>query len=238
MTEFVLLFTVFWVAAFNTAIGPSGGVTFAVMVSTLPPGAAIPLHGMLEGVLAAVRAGSLRGHIDWTLTVPFSLGAVCGAVLGGFLVTDLPERALLLILGVFLLVLTWLAYFPARIAAPRIPIPMPLLGAVSSFATMFLGATGILVMAGLSPRLNDRHRLIATHAAAMSVQHGLKIIVFGLLGFEFGPYLDLFAGMLLAGVAGNWVGRRLLDRIPETLFRHALRVLVTALALRLIWQAI
>ena len=53
---------------------------------------------------------------------------------------------------------------------------------------MIVGATGPLMSVILAQILaNDRKALVATHAAAMTVQHGLKIVVFGLAGFAFRP---------------------------------------------------
>lgn len=236
MIEALLILAAFLVAVFNTAIGPSGGVTFAVMLSVLPPGAAVPLHGLQEGLLASYRAASLRQWINWKIAVWFMAGAIVGVIVGAFLVDDLPEKTLQLVLGLFLLGLTWIPMIPFRAIAMRFALPVSVLGAASTFATLFVGATGILVMVGLEPRLKDRFSLLATHSVAMTVQHGLKIAIFGFLGFAFSQYIWLLAGMLLAGAIGTWIGRRLLDRIPETVFRVAIRILVTILAVRLILQ--
>ena len=43
--------------------------------------------------------------------------------------------------------------------------------------------------------------------------------------------------MILGTVAGNWIGQRTLTRMPEKLFRRVFQVLLTVLALRLLFGA-
>ena len=52
-----------------------------------------------------------------------------------------------------------------------------------------------------------------------------------------GAYLPLIGLMILGTVAGNWIGQRTLTRMPEKLFRRVFQVLLTILALRLLFGA-
>jgi uncharacterized membrane protein YfcA len=111
--------------------------------------------------------------------------------------------------------------------------------ALLAVLTMFVGATGPLVSPVLARFLeNDRKGLVATHAAVMVAQHGLKIVVFGLAGFAFGRWLPLVAAMIASGFLGTLLGTRLLERMPEEKFRRWFRILITALAINLVWQGL
>ena len=68
----------------------------------------------------------------------------------------------------------------------------------------------------------------------MTVQHGLKIVVFGLAGFAFRRWLPLIAVMIASGFLGTVYGTRLLDRLPEESFRRWFRIGITVLALDLL----
>jgi len=68
----------------------------------------------------------------------------------------------------------------------------------------------------------------------MLFQHTIKVLVFGILGFAFAPWLPLLALILLAGVFGTVVGSRALTWLPEDLFRKILKTVLTALALNLL----
>jgi uncharacterized membrane protein YfcA len=111
------------------------------------------------------------------------------------------------------------------------------MGAVASFLTMFFGATGPFVAAMLAARLPVRQAYVGTHAACMTAQHGLKIVVFGVLGFAFAPWLPLIVAMIATGFAGTVAGTRLLHVLPEQHFRKALKAVLTLLALNLLLSA-
>ena len=61
----------------------------------------------------------------------------------------------------------------------------------------------------------------------------MKILVFGLLGFAFAPYVPLLAAMIATGFLGTLAGTALLRRVPEARFRIAFRAVLTVLAVDL-----
>ena len=100
---------------------------------------------------------------------------------------------------------------------------------------MFFGGTGPFVATFVQALGHDRLRHVATHASLMTLQHVLKSVAFGLLGFAFGEWLPLVGMMILAGFLGTAAGKRILVRTDERRFRVALNALLIILALRLIW---
>jgi len=72
----------------------------------------------------------------------------------------------------------------------------------------------------------------------MSIQHCLKIILFGFMGFTFSEYALLLFLMIFAGVLGTFIGRHILFKLPEKQFQLLSKLVISALALRLLWQAI
>jgi hypothetical protein len=82
-----------------------------------------------------------------------------------------------------------------------------LTGGISSFLTMFFGATGPFVATYTKALGLDRHRYVATHAALTTLQHLLKTFVFGFLGFAFGPWVGAILLMIAAGLRARlWAG--------------------------------
>jgi len=100
--------------------------------------------------------------------------------------------------------------------------------------TMFVGATGPFAAAMLSTARLRRLPLVATHAACMTAQHGLKIVVFGVLGFAYGEWAWLIAGILFAGVAGSAVGTQALRAMSEARFTQGFKFILSAVALYLL----
>jgi uncharacterized membrane protein YfcA len=224
-------------SALTGAFGLGGGVALlALMALGLPVAALIPVHGVAQLGSNLGRAVVQRRHIERRTVAAFAVGSALGALVGGLVVVSLPEPLLKVGLAAFIL---WATYGRKPALGVRgSDVLMIAGGAASSFASMFFGATGPLAMAVLATRGLVKHALVATHAAAMVIQHGFKIGAFGALGFAFGPWLPLLAAIVAAGLLGTLLGSRLLDRMSDRWFILGFRVVMTALALQLLWQGI
>ena len=222
-----------------TAIAGIGGgvIMLAAMASLLPPAAVIPVHAVVQLGSNTGRAVLMRHWIDRARLVPFLLGSIVGIALGGSLAINLPGEVLRLVLGLFILQTLWL---PLAMMATIKGRGLALGGAIASFLTMLVGATGPYVSAILRPLGLGKEGLIATHAAAMTAQHGLKIITFGLLGFAFAPWLPLIIAMVAAGFLGTLLGRNFLGQLSERRFNLLIQTVLTIVALdltlRSAWQ--
>ena len=166
----------------------------ALMGLFVPVASLIPVHGAVQLGSNTGRAWHQRAIVRIDIAVPFIAGSVVGAIVGAFLVVQLPDALLKLVLAVSS------SRSPGRKspastgwARPAWRWPASALALLS----MLVGATGPLVSVSSRRFLaNDRKALVATHAAAMTVQHGLKIVVFGLAGFAFWEWLPLIAAMI------------------------------------------
>ncbi len=83
----------------------------------------------------------------------------------------------------------------------------------------------------------ERFTTVATFATAMCLQHAPKALVFGVAGFVFHEWLVFILGMIACGFAGTWIGLHMLRTMSNQLFSQAFNILLTVLALRLLWQA-
>ena len=226
------LMAVSFIASLITAaFGIGGGVVMiAVLATLLPPAALIPVHAVVQVGSNAGRALIMRAHIDWPIWGVFLIGTIAGVALGGLIVVDLPAAIIQIGVGLFIL-WTIVGKPPAFLRHSAW-----LAGGVSSVLTMFFGATGPFVSAYLKTRDYDRMTQVAMQGACMTAQHLLKVVAFGILGFAFGPYILLIAGMIVFGFAGTIAGRRILMKIDEAFFKRVLNAILIVLSLRLIWS--
>ncbi len=72
----------------------------------------------------------------------------------------------------------------------------------------------------------------------MTAQNTLKAVAFTAFGFAFAPYVPLVVAMIAVGFIGTAIGGKLLARLPEERFRRVFKLLLTAIALGLLYQAI
>ena len=217
----------------SAAFGLGGGlVLLAVMATMVPATALVPVHGVVQIGSNFSRAMVMVRHIHWPVILQLTLGGIVGATIGGLIAVRLPDWLLFLAVGAFVL---WSAWGKMPATAGRAVL---LLGGVASgFLTMFIGGTGPLVTAVIKTLNLDRMALVGSQAGSMVIQHGLKIAVFGLLGFNYAPYLPLVAGMIATGFLGTLVGGRILHGMGDGRFRFALTILLTLLGPRLLWMA-
>ena len=232
----LLLLASMLTSAMAAAFGIGGGVgMIAVLLTALPPTVVVPLHGVIQAGSNFGRVITMRADIDRGIVPIFAAGSVLGIGLGSLLVVSLPTGALQIVLGLFIL---WTLWFPG-LKANRIPDKgFFLVGAVASFCTMFLGATGPLIGAFWNVEKLGRKGVVATHAACMTLQHSFKVIAFAMLGFTFTPWIAFLAAMIAAGFVGTLLGKRLLSKLPEKLFANIFKGILTLLALQLLWTAL
>ncbi len=224
-------------SAITAAFGIGGGIAMlALMGLFVPVASLIPVHGAVQLGSNTGRAWHQRAFVRMDIAKPFIAGSVVGAIFGVFLVVQLPDALLKLVLGGFILVLTW-ARIPGidRLSKAGLAVASVVLALLS----MLVGATGPLVAVLFARFLQkDRKALIATSAVAMTTQHLLKIVVFGIAGFAFWDWVPLVAAMILSGFIGTVYGTGLLERMPEETFRKWFRIGITVLALDLLRRGV
>ncbi len=225
----------FFTAALTAAFGLGGGLALlAVMSAVFPAPAVVPIHGVAQLGSNAGRFYLQRQDVVWKIVLWFSVGGLIGALLGGRLAVEMPVWLLRAGVAAFILYTVW---------GPRMPSMTPgiktffVTGAVGSFLTMFFGATGPIAATMLSATKLGRLNIVATHAACMVIQHGFKIIIFGVLGFAYGEWALLTVAIVLSGLAGTTLGTHYLRKMPEQTFQQGFRVVLTAIAIYLLIAA-
>ena len=214
----------------TVAFGIGGGaVMLAVLATLLPAAAIVPVHGLVQVGSNAGRAAMMVRHMRLDLFAGFAIGALLGTLLGSSVVVQLHPGWIQVCVGLFIL---WsiLASPPAFLKRSG-----PLTGVISSFLTMFFGGTGPFVATYVKAQNLERHQHVGTHAMLMTVQHLLKTIAFGFLGFAFSTWVGLIGLLIFFGFLGTLAGRLVLARIDEKRFRFILNAILAVLALRLVY---
>ncbi len=220
----------------TAAMGIGGGVLLlAVMALFVPAGVLIPVHGFVQFGSNANRALMTRQHIDWQMVKFFAIGALLGALCASMLVVQLPLQVIEISVALFIFYLLW---GPKPAEHQMKPTGLALVGVLTTFLSMFVGATGPLVAAYVHRQSYDKMTTTATFASCMSLQHLLKMFVFSAIGFSLWEWAPLILCMIASGFLGTWLGLKALHRIPAEHFKTGFRIIVTLLALRLLWQAL
>lgn len=233
---FIFLVAIACVTSFITAVfGAGGGVMMlGAMAQVLPPQVIIPLHGVVQLGSNSGRALMSWRFVDWGLITRFIPGAMLGILLGSLLLVSLAPAVIYLTVACFILYLCWGPKLPKLVLGT---LGTSIAAAVTSFLTLFVGASGPLVGAFIKQLHACKFTTVATFAVAMACQHLMKISVFYHVGFPLLDWLPLLMCMIFSGAIGTFVGLRVLKYMSDKSFHRTFNLILTALAFRMIWQA-
>jgi uncharacterized protein len=256
-TQAVALLAAFAIAAGATPAGISGAVLllpFQVSVLGTPSPAVTPTN-LLYNVVATPgalyrywRQGQTGGRLALVLIAGTLPGVIAGSVirvelLPGPRVFDLVVAAVLLPLG------GWLSATgprSGRSAGPPRHIPASALAILACLVGCVGGIYGIGGGSILSPALIGSGRPAAEVApaalASTFVTSVAGVVTFTILSTDqHGPVAPAWStgiALGLGGLAGGYVGARIQGRLPETLIRRMVGVLVVAIGVRYLWSGL
>ncbi|MEC8308391.1 MAG: TSUP family transporter [Pseudomonadota bacterium] len=232
MEPIYLAVIAFCSSLFTACAGLGGGILLlAMMLQIFPPNVVIPLHGITQFFSNASRALLLRSFIAKDYVIPFTIGSFLGVVIFIPLITIVDQVIGSLILGIFILVATWRpSYLKLRSVHATIS------GAITGGLGLILGAIGPLAMSAHPKENWIKEQIVANHATVMACQHGLKVVAFSVIGINLIEYSYELVGLVLGAAAGTFVGTKLLTRISDDRFRMLLNIVLTILAIRMIYE--
>src|SRR5437773_386150 len=254
--EVVALVAAFAVAVITTPAGVSGAVLllpFQVSVLGTPSPSVTPTN-LLYNVVACPgamwrywRQGQTGGPLTWVLLAGTLPGVIAGSVirvyvLPGPVVFDFVVAAVLIPLGAWL-ALTQLA--PARTSG-RARLPRVVIGVVAAAAGCVGGIYGIgggsilapiLVADGQPPSQVAPAALSSTFLTSLA-----GVVTFSVLSVHqhgsVAPNWPTGIALGAGGLAGGYVGARMHARMPETIIRRLLALVVVAIGIRFLWAGL
>lgn len=230
----VLVVVAFLAALLSSVAGFGGGVVLLpVFVAVLGTREAVAVLTITQLASNAGRMWFNRAEIRRRLVGLFAAGAIPAAVAGALVLTRAPVPALTRLIGVFLLVtVVWRRFRPAGVRLDDRGFVV--IGAASGFGSALVGSVGPLVAPFFLARGLTGAAYIGTEAASAVVMHLTKLVVFGAVAvLTVGTALPGLA-LVPATIAGAWLGRRVVDRLPASVFLALVEVGLLASGLVLI----
>ena len=230
---FYIVVSASFIAAFVNAAFSAGGalVILAVTSTVLPVAAIVPIHSTLLIGSTSTRAVMFRQHIDWSIAGPFLAGSILAVAIGSRLYVELPEKVIATAISLVMLVAIWLPEIRWR---PKLNHPWVIVGFIHSLLSTLFAYGALLHAVILHTRL-DRRQIVGTMAAGLTGMSVFKITGYAINGFNYLPYVGTILFAIAVAFVGTWLGKLVIDRISELLFRSVFRVLVTVTALRLLY---
>jgi uncharacterized membrane protein YfcA len=232
MLEVILGLITFFTSTITAVVGLGGGMMLiAIMPSFLPINAVIPIHGLTQLSSNFSRAFFGYKDIQYEVVPKFLIGSLLGVGLFATIVSLISLEYVPLFMGAYILLSLWSAKFNDKIKKFE---NYYLIGFFQSGLSIVVGATGPLAMTLLLKDYGDKNKVVVTAAAIMCITHILKLIVFIYFGFVFFDYIGVIIAMVVGAIAGSWIGTKLRDKVDGKKFTMILKVILTALAIKII----
>ncbi len=221
------------VASSLAAVTGFGGaaVLLPVLVFAFGVRDAVPILTVAQLVGNASRVWFNRRELDYRVVGWFALGAVPLALVGGVIFSRAPLPTLTRLLGLLLLLtVAW------RRLRPRVRIKPPLrafalIGGGGSLLSALLGSVGPLMAPFFLAYGLVRGAYIGTEALSTVVMHLAKLVAYR--GTAVLPTSSIVTGLAIAPimVLGSWLGKRIVDRLPERIFVLLIEAVMTVAGL-------
>lgn len=233
MIDYALLLCGAFVAAVVSGSAGFGGalLILPLLTHTVGVSAAVPLLtiAQLAGNLSRVFFGFRE--IRWRPVLLFLSPALPAAALGAYWFAALPKDLVIRLLGFAILVFVGLKFSGLTLKPGRKLLLFG--GAVVGLLSGLVGSAGLLGAAIFLSLNLPPVAYVASEATTAVAMHLIKWLVYQAtldLGRRFWP---LAAGMSLAMIAGSYVGKRLIERLPGHHFQRLVAVLLAATAIQM-----
>jgi len=231
-TEIALTFFAIITSAIAGILGFGGGMLLiAIMPVFLPAAVIIPIHGLVQLASNSSRVALSINHVAWHLLPKFLIGSLIGLGLFSTLLLNVSTDYIPLAIGSYILLNLW--WKPFANAMKRFE-SFYIIGALQTGLSLIVGATGPLTNNILLKQLQDKDQIIATGAIFMSISHLAKILVFGLIGFQFEDYLPTLILMSLGAILGSYIGSNVRKKVNNQHYLNLIKYLLSLLAAKMI----
>jgi uncharacterized membrane protein YfcA len=219
------------VAGFGTGI-----IMLPILVFFFGIRESIPILTVAMLLTNGSRAWFNRRQITLPVVGWFALGAVPAAIVGGLIFAIAPAPALVRVLGVYLLLMVVYRHSKGQLTTRTKLWHFTPLGASTSIVSAIVGVSGPLIAPFFLGYGLLKGAYIGTDALATVTMQGTRLAVFGGLDLVTGQTLLVGLGIGAVTFTGTYIGKRLLDILPERYFPYIIEATMIAAGLRfVIW---
>ncbi len=228
-------FTVLLSAFISGMTGIGGGILLlAFMTPIFPAAALIPLHGVFQLFGNTTRVLLSVKQVDVKILIMFTVGATIGSLAGFPIDKTFSSTYSILILAVAMLTFTW---FPVILKSVNFPGKFFVVGAISSFLSLFIGATGPLTAPFFFNSKLEKDSFVTTKAACQVPIHIFKIIIYTLSGFVLFEWYLYILLAIPALILGNFLGKRAIGKFDSRWYGLIIKLSITILVVRMVIKA-
>lgn len=237
MSSLFLLFILVSFGSFITSLTGLGGGTLilAGLLLVYPPELAIPLHSFTQVAANGIRAGIYHKSVDWKIVGLYGLLMLPFAWLGAEIFHLINPSWLKVLVGsVILFSIIPLKFKPAGV--PR-NSTFVIIGAISGFLGIFVGAVGPMVTPFFNRLKLPREGMLSTKSAGQMILQISKIIAFsGAAGINFFNLKEYIGMLMMGSFLGVALSIPIGKKISDDKFNQAVNVLLGLIAIKVLYE--
>ncbi len=167
-----------------------------------------------------------RNAMDKRILLLIGIPSVIMVILGAFLTNLLDTTVLKFLLACFLIALSLFFLIRKNFVVKPNAFNAITGGASSGFVAGLVGTGGAIRGMTLAAFNLEKHVFIATSAMIDLFVDSSRAVVYAFNGFIHGHDLYLIPFLFFAAIAGTWIGKKLLEKIPQFHFRTIVLVCI------------
>ncbi len=222
----------------TSVTGMAGGVLmFAAMNVFIPLRPLVAIHGAVQVMNNAARTWFLRQDVRWGMCLPFSAGAILGAVLATLFVAKVVGEFFPLLIIALLIFYT--LFKPKKMPALKIPDRhFFFVGVATGMMGILVGVVDPLLAVFFIRDDLTKEEVVSNKSMMQMVTHCTKVPAYLFLGFSFWDHAELILILGLAGMIGAKLGVSLLKKINTKFFFVLMKTALFIAAVRIVYQLI
>jgi uncharacterized membrane protein YfcA len=232
----IVTVTSFFTSMITSVAGAGGGaILLAVLLQFMPPAQAIPFHGSVQFAANVWRFWLFRKHMNWPIIIRFSVLMPFGIAFGVWLFRGMPAALVELTIGIFIYG-TLAGRFLRPLRAEMLPLwTFVPIGFVAGAMNIVVGIFGPVVGALIVRRGIPKESVVGTMSVFGFLSNFMKVVGFTYVGFSIAENGLAILIMTPAVLLGTTLGKHVLGRFIEELFRKVFHSLLLILATKLVF---
>lgn len=172
-----------------------------------------------------------RKGLDKKVIIQLGIPAVIFVIIGGFLSKYLDPVILTYLLGFFLVILSLIFLIFKKLVVKATSKNAIIGGTLSGLSAGILGTGGAIRGITLSAFKMNKDKFIATSAVIDLGVDFSRTIVYYFNGYIRQDLLYLIPILIVIGIIGTWIGKKILNRISQEQFRSIVLFLILGIGL-------
>jgi len=229
-TQLVIVVIIGSLVSALTGLG-GGSFILASLLFFFPPSYALPLHSLTQLIINLMRTGIFINKVHWKIVMFFSFLMLPASWLAARIFDQVNPGVLKVLVGSLIL----LSFAPFSFFSDLIPGKKTflLMGGLSGFVSIFIGATGPMVMPFFSRLQLSRDEMLSTKSAGQACLQFSKIIAFwGATRINFESIILAFPLIFVGVLIGVMLSIPLGKRIPDPKFNIIMNSMLIIIALK------